>query len=97
LGGWTLDDAEEGNASYVLPAGVALDPGAFLVLYRQETGICLDDGGDTVRLLDALGQVVDAVTFGPLESDTSYSRSELGDWRASLLPSPGAPNASAAP
>jgi hypothetical protein len=92
LGGWMLDDGGEGDAPYVLPAGVALEPGAFLVLYRQETGISLEDGGDTVRLLDALGQVVDAVPFEQLDPDTSYSRDETGEWHTSVLPSPGAPN-----
>jgi hypothetical protein len=93
LGGWSLDDAEASDAAYVLPAGVTLEPGAFLVLYRQETGISLDDDGDTVRLLDASGELVGTVTFGPLDADASYSRAEAGDWHTSLLPSPGAPNA----
>jgi hypothetical protein len=92
LSGWLLDDAEDGSAPYPTPAGVVLEPGAFLVLYRQKTGIVLDDGGDTVRLLDASGQAVDAVTFGAVGADASYNRSESGSWYVGPLPSPGAPN-----
>jgi len=91
LGGWTLG-AEKGSAPYLIPISVTLKPGAFLVLYRQETGIALADGGDTVRLLETSGQLVDAVTFGPLDPDSSYNRSEAGDWHTSWLPTPGAPN-----
>jgi hypothetical protein len=93
LSGWLLDDAEDGSAPYQIPTGTALEPGAFLVLYRQTTGIILDDGGDTVRLLDPSGQVVDAVTFGEVGADASYNRSESGSWYVDPLPSPGAPNA----
>jgi hypothetical protein len=97
LGGWLLDDAESDSSPYALPAGTILEPGAFLVLYRQETGIVLDDGGDTVRLLDPSGQVADAVTFGEVGAGASYNRSDSGDWYIALLPSPGAPNVAPVP
>jgi hypothetical protein len=97
LSGWLLDDAEDGSAAYQIPAGVVLEPGAFLVLYRQKTGIILDDGGDTVRLLDPPGQVVDWVTFREVGADASYNRSDSRSWYISPLPSPGAPNASPTP
>jgi hypothetical protein len=92
LGGWKLMDGEAGSVPYVLPASVALEPGAFVVLYRQDTGVRLEDGGGALRLLDASGRVVDAVSYGPLEPDTSYGRAEAGDWYVNVLPSPGAPN-----
>jgi hypothetical protein len=66
-------------------------------LYRQQTGIILDDDGDTVRLLDPSSQVVDAVTFGEIAADVSYNRSESDSWYIGPLPSPGAPNVSPVP
>jgi hypothetical protein len=97
LSGWVLDDAEDGSDPYQIPANMVLEPGAFLVLYRQKTGLILDDGGDTVRLLDPSGLVVDTVTFGEVGADASYNRSESGSWYVGPLPSPSAPNASPMP
>ena len=74
------------------PCDAVLGPGAFLVLYRQKTGIVLENGGDTVRLLDTSGREVDTVTFPEVGADASYNRSESGSWYASPLPSPDALN-----
>jgi hypothetical protein len=64
LGGWLLDDGDEGSAPYRIPEAVVLQPGAFAVFGGRETSIVLDDSGDTVRLLAPEGTVVDAITLG---------------------------------
>jgi hypothetical protein len=69
-----------------------LQPGAFAVFGGRETSIVLDDSGDTVRLLAPEGTVVDAITFGPLAPNASYSRGEDGTWHTDWPPSPGRPN-----
>jgi hypothetical protein len=92
LGGWLLDDGEGGSAPYQIPEAVVLQPGAFAVFGGQETRIVLDDSGDTVRLSASEGTVVDAVTFGPLAPNASYSRGEDGTWHTDWPPSPGRPN-----
>lgn len=92
LSGWFLDDAEGDSTPYRIPAGTVLQPGAFAVFYRQETGLTLNDDGDEVRLLDPNGDLMDAVVFGELAPDASYSRDEAGAWHANWLPSPGLPN-----
>jgi hypothetical protein len=89
---WLLDDAEGESAPYQIPAGTLLQPGTFAVFYGSETGIILDDGGDTVRLMEPDGMVTDSVTFGPLASSSSFSRDEAGVWHADWEPSPGVPN-----
>jgi hypothetical protein len=91
LSGWLLQAAAN-EIGYRIPDGTLLDRNAFLVLYRKETGIVLEDGGGTVRLLEASGQLVDAVTFGAVGADANYYRSEAGPWFIGRLPSPGAPN-----
>jgi hypothetical protein len=48
--------------------------------------------GDAVWLLAPEGTVVDAITFGPLPPNASYSRDEDGTWHADWPPSPGGPN-----
>jgi hypothetical protein len=49
LNGWTLDSGPSGT-SYVFPRGTVLEPGTFVVFYRQETGVLLNDGGGVIRL-----------------------------------------------
>ncbi len=91
IGGWSIDSASTGVA-YEFPAGTALGPGEFLVLYRQMTHIALNDTGDGVRLLGPAGQVLELVIFGALGVDRSLSRDEYGVWHDDWSPSPGAPN-----
>jgi hypothetical protein len=47
---------------------------------------------DAVWLLAPGGTVVDAITFGPLAPNASYSRGEDGTWHTDWPPSPGRPN-----
>jgi hypothetical protein len=92
LGGWLLDDREGDSSPYRIPDGTLLDPGAFVLFLGRQTGIALDDGGDEVRLFGPDGALLDAVTFGPLAPNASYSRGDDGAWHADWPPSPGAPN-----
>jgi hypothetical protein len=92
LGGWQVDNGSDRGAVYLLPPGTILKADEFLVLYRQETGIALADGGSQVRLLDPSGKIVDIVTIGALAGDTSYGREAEGAWQVMRLPSPGRPN-----
>jgi hypothetical protein len=92
LSGWLLDDDEGGSDPYPIPEGTAILPGAFTLFYGQTTGLTLDDSGDAVRLLDPDGAVVDAVAFGELAPNASYSRDDVGTWHAHWPPSPGLPN-----
>ncbi len=89
LGGWRLDN---GVSSYLLPVGTALQPRALVVLYRQQTGLVLDDSGGSVRLTGADGKVVDSVILGALAPDASFSRGEDDLWHLDWPPSPGRPN-----
>jgi hypothetical protein len=93
LGGWVLDDAAgAGSDPYTIPADTMLPAGGFLVLYRSQTGIALEDGGDVVRLLDPEGEVVDQTTFEALPADTTLARAADGTWQAGWPPSPAGPN-----
>jgi len=92
LTGWSLDDGPGSEQLYPIPDGTILQPGAFAVLYRRDTGIALPDGGGQVRLLDVDGAVVDSATFGALDPDRSISRGDDGAWHASWPPSMHAPN-----
>jgi hypothetical protein len=92
IGGWSLDLGRGKGRAFRIPRGTLLRPGAYLVLYRAQTGLALDDANGQVRLLDAAGRLVDSVTYGALLPDRSISRDALGAWRADRSPSPGAAN-----
>jgi hypothetical protein len=92
LGGWFLDDGEGDSDPYRMPEGTVLPSGGFILFHGRTTGVVLDDTGDAVRLLDPDGAVVEAVAFGQLAPNASYSRDEVNVWHADWPPSPGAPN-----
>ncbi|WP_160317074.1 lamin tail domain-containing protein, partial [Ardenticatena maritima] len=47
LTSWQLDDAEGGSAPYTFPPGSLIPPGGFLLLFRTQTGLALNNDGDS--------------------------------------------------
>jgi hypothetical protein len=97
LGGWLLDDGDAETQVYQFPYGTVIGANEYLVLYRQETGIALDDGGAEVRLIDPMAQVVDSIVIGALDADTSYGLDLDGTWLNFPFPSPGKANVESMP
>jgi hypothetical protein len=94
LKGWQLDDeAAAGSEPFVLPS-VKLKPDQRAVFYGSQTGILLDDSGDSVRLINPRGIVFDVRTYGPVsEADQSHCRIPDGYyWRHPCFPTPGLEN-----
>ncbi len=93
--GWWLDDVEDGGSKpYDLP-GVTLSPNGFAVFFRSKSRVALNDGGDTVRLLDPDGRVIDEISYLRVRAyNLSYGR--VPDGTNSLIyglwPTPGEPN-----
>ena len=52
LGNWSLYDAEGGSAPFVFPANTVVEAQDFLVIYRNESGLALNNDTDSVRLFD---------------------------------------------
>jgi hypothetical protein len=92
ISGWLLAARGNGDGTYVFPGNVVLEPGAYLVLYRDKLNLELEDKGFRLQLRDAEGTLVDRVVVGALEVDTSYGRIEDGSWAILTLPSPGEAN-----
>ncbi len=96
ISGWKLDDvANGGTQPYTLPAGTTLRAQRFLVLFRSETGIALNNsGGDSVRLLTPDGVEVESHPYTQTRPDEAYSKSIDGgsEWVQNYPPSPGASN-----
>jgi hypothetical protein len=90
LGGWSISAGSGG--SYSLPGGSVLKPGAFLVLYQQQTGLVLSGQSTEVRLLDGSGRPADSALLPALGPNASYSRDDGGNWHTDWAPSPGRAN-----
>jgi hypothetical protein len=63
LSGWRLRD--QSGRSVDLSIYGAVGPGATIDVVRSGSPLSLDDGGDVIQLLDAGGQAVDRVAYGP--------------------------------
>ncbi|MEK9156405.1 MAG: lamin tail domain-containing protein [Patescibacteria group bacterium] len=91
LGGWKIDDIEGGSSPYTLPATTILPPGTYLVFYNSQTGVALNDSGDTARLLDPLGEMKAEVSYGQAQRGQSYALFGQ-DWQWTLTLTSGAVN-----
>jgi hypothetical protein len=95
LSGWKLDDEEgQGSAPYSLP-NITLKPGEHAVFYGLQTNILLSDGGDTVRLLNPSGVLMDARSYPVVKvTDESWCRlpDVRGSWYEDCFPTPGVAN-----
>ena len=101
LSGWRLDDmddglrmAPDGSPPYTVPAGTTIQARGFLLFFRSQTGIALNNDGDWVRLLRPDGAVVEAVEYSTSRDDQAYSKSVDGgaSWTRSYPPTPGGSN-----
>ncbi len=95
LAGWALDDrAEGGSRPWPLPDDAVIPARGFLLFFRSETGVALNNDADSVRLLAPDGQEVDAFAYQQTAADTPWARIEdgVGGWTLLYPPSPGGPN-----
>jgi hypothetical protein len=95
ISGWKLDDeANLGSAPFALP-NATLNPGDHLIVYASQSNILLSDGGDTVRLINSRGIVVDARSYSiAAVADQSWCRlpDMRGSWFSDCTPTPNLPN-----
>ncbi len=96
LSGWWLDDRENGGSkAWQLPAGSVIPPKGFLLFFRKQTGIALNNDKDSVRLLAPDGRTeVDRMDYAHTKVDKPWARvlDGVGDWTDGFPPSPGQPN-----
>ncbi len=89
---WRLDDGEGGSRPYTLPAEVWLDPGAYFLFDREETGLALNNTVDSVRLIDRNESIVDEVDYSGVKEGEAFARDETGEWRWTAEATPGSRN-----
>ncbi len=93
LSGWVLDDIEEaGSAPYTIPTGTLIAGNNFLVLYRPQTRLSLNNDSDHVRLVRPDGVIVDDIAYDDVAEGYSYNRLGDGTYEQSFSPSPNTAN-----
>lgn len=88
LGNWSLDDEEGGSEPYIFPSGTRIEAQDFLVIYRVESDLALNNDADSVRLTDFDHQLKDEVRFEDAPEAQSYARIEFETTLTSTLNSP---------
>ncbi len=96
IGGWMLDDDYHGGSSrFVIPGGTWIESNQFLVFFRSQTHIALNDPGDEIWLLSPGGAKVDGRVYTRTRwPDSGWARFPDGETilRLGFPPTPGEPN-----
>ncbi|OQB05920.1 MAG: hypothetical protein BWY19_00699 [bacterium ADurb.Bin212] len=88
LCGWVLDDIEGGSSPYLIADGISIAPFGYVTFYNWQSGITLNDSGDSARLYDPNGEERDKVEFIKGNRGQSYSSIDgLWRWTTTLTPS----------
>ena len=87
---WHIDHTAGDVKSFILPANALVSPHGFLTFSGTQTAIVFSVEGDTARLFDANGTLVDSKNYpGTLGYNTSIGRStDGGDGWANCAPDP---------
>jgi len=99
LGGWYLTDNLEDTMKWEIPAGVSLDPGAYLLIWADgedafhtapHANFRLSITGDAIGLFSLSKTLVDSITFGKQSEDISSGRQPDGgsEWFFFDIPTP---------
>lgn len=67
-------------------------PNQFFVIYREKSKIALNNSGDTVKLYNIEGSLIDEVNYSESIEEKSYSRNDEGIWNWSETLTPGEKN-----
>jgi DNA/RNA endonuclease YhcR with UshA esterase domain len=87
LEGWVLDDIEGGSSPYIILEGVSLAPSRLIIFYNWQTGISLNDLGDSIRLINPNGEIVSEIKYEKSKRGESFSLiGSLWHWTTTLTP-----------
>ncbi len=93
LGGWSLDDVlNKGSKAYLFPQGTKIQAQDFLLIYSSESGIALNNGGDSVHLINHDGIIQESFTYNRVKKDHSWKKNQKGNFVLSQFVTPGKQN-----
>ena len=86
---WTIRD--KSGSLYVFPDDTNISVGGFFTVTKAMSGLSLNNTDESLELLDAVGAPVDTMSYTTSKEGVSWGF-DGSRWRASLVPTPGAPN-----
>ncbi|MBU1202627.1 lamin tail domain-containing protein [Patescibacteria group bacterium] len=88
---WSIDDAEGGSKPYQF-ATTTIKANSFLIVYRQDSKITLNNSSDSVRLIRPDGKIWQEVMYEKIPEDKTYAWDmENSEWFVAS-PTPASPN-----
>ena len=95
ISGWGLVDDIDEDDPWFFPADSIIDSGEYLIVWADDgeegegfhATFKLSADGETVYLLDSSEQVLEQVSFPPLDEDQSYALQAEGSWIVTDQPS----------
>ena len=96
LSGWILDDVRNGGSSPFTFSAQNILPKSYLVLYKSETKLTLNDSGDDVYLLQPDGFELDHTNYSVAPRGQTHARFDDG-WKWTNSPTPNGKNVLSAP
>ena len=96
VSGWRIDTGKN-TPSFLIPNGSVIPPGRFVLFFRTQTRLNLDQF-NRLRLLFPDGDISDDVKYPNMEDDRVYARLRDGinPWREGCVPTPLSPNCQSA-
>lgn len=96
LTGWVVDDVRNGGSNpYTLPA-TSIPPKGYVLLYKPDTKLTLNDGGDDVYLIQPNGFELDHTTYQTAPRGQTWARFDDG-WKWTNSPTPNGNNVLSVP
>lgn len=95
LKGWQLDDVADGGSSpHTIDTDIIIPAHGWVLFSQSDTGVNLNNGGDTVRLICPDGKVQDTFSYTTSTSEYSWQRYPDGasDWGETDTTTPDASN-----
>jgi hypothetical protein len=91
LFGLKIDDAEGGSKPYIIPKDTIVQPLSYVVFFKSETGLSLNNTSDSVRLLLPDNSLVLKLNYESAIEGASYSIND-GVWSWTVAITPGEDN-----
>lgn len=93
LSGWSIEDLKGAVTIYKLPAGTEIGPYGFLIIYRQDSGIILNNDTDGIALYQPDGALLmQTPIFNTAAADVAWARAPDGTWDWTITPTSGSEN-----
>lgn len=91
ISNWKIKDHAGTITTYLIPKNTKILSNSYLVFYRRDTKIILNNEEDGISLINSINKVVDATNYKKAGRENSYNRI-LNNWKWSNSPTPGKEN-----